>query len=249
MDMSDASWVPHYGDPGQLRDSLLEEAHSLSCYYRARLREPRHVSTRMRKAHGKPARHRVSCRCEHNGDRPSRLPRSGRRIISRREDDIDAKAHQLTRQVRQSFVPLLRPSPLNSDGLAFNITKLAETSCQRLKQIRKARIGEVGWMTASQIADLRKFSATLRRGTTYRLRLSGERRGEHGSQASDEGAAVHRLALTLAMRRDSAAGSLRWLVEDLSDGLEQLPHADGLALKAVEARGHDPFLVMGHYRR
>src|SRR5262249_56528274 len=52
-----------------------------------------------------------------------------------------------------------------------------------------------------------------------------------------------------AARPRSETASLRCLVEDLSDALKQLPHADGLALKAVEARGHDAFLVMGHYRR
>src|SRR5262245_32222369 len=43
--------------------------------------------------------------------------------------------------------------------------------------------------------------------------------------------------------------SLGRLVEDCADSLEQLPHADGLALKAVEAGRHDLLAVLGHDRR
>src|SRR5215470_9723129 len=57
--------------------------------------------------------------------------------------------------------------------------------------------------------------------------------------------------VTKARRFIVACGPQRSLasVEDRSNRLQQLPHADRLTLEAVEARGHDAFLVVGHYRR
>lgn len=50
------------------------------------------------------------------------------------------------------------------------------------------------------------------------------------------------------VRRPAHSGSRSGLPEDPSNRLQQVPHADRLAPKAIEARGHDFLPLLGHPR-
>src|SRR5262249_4270318 len=56
-----------------------------------------------------------------DGSRVSRLPGSDRRVITRRENDINTKPHEVSGQLGQTSVLLFCPSPLNLHCLAVNI--------------------------------------------------------------------------------------------------------------------------------
>jgi len=173
-------WVRQNGDPRQLWAGFLEETYSLSRYLRARLRETRHVSAWMSKAHDKLARHRVGRASENNWNCRSRLPSTGRLEISPREDHIDAKMNELCRQSGQPVVALLRPPVLDNHILAFNVTGFAKPFAECLDQI-----GTVKRRTGTQPTYARQRSARP-------LRLGGERRGDGTSQrGQQEAASIH----------------------------------------------------------
>src|SRR5207253_1497032 len=135
LDMGGAPGVQQYGDAGELWDGFLEEAQTLSRHLRPRLREASHIPARVRTAGSEPTRHGVGRCAEDNGNRLRCLFGSSRRLISRREDGIDTKAHEFRRQLRQSFIPLLCELPFNNRGLAVNVTKLAKPRSKRIEQI------------------------------------------------------------------------------------------------------------------
>ncbi len=58
-------------------------------------------------------------------------------MISRREDDINAKTHKLACQGGQPFKPPFRKSLLDNYRLAVHVTALAKSVCKCLEEIRK----------------------------------------------------------------------------------------------------------------
>src|SRR5262249_8869134 len=98
---------------------------------------------------------------------------------ARRHDNVHLMTDQLGDEGWEALIPPLCPPVLNADVLTVGVTVLAESLAECVHEIGLKGRGRVTEVT----------------NTGYRrpLRLHAARRGEHGSQASDEGATVHRV--------------------------------------------------------
>jgi hypothetical protein len=95
-----------------------------------------------------------------------------------RQDHVHIQANQLGRQVRQTLQPFVGRSVFDREVLPLDVPAFMQTlsKCVEVGSI----LCRKEWHENSDPIHLSRL-----------LRSGGERRGEHGSQAKDEGAAVH----------------------------------------------------------
>jgi hypothetical protein len=145
-----------HAEPRRLRHGFLQHLQRLGGEVGLQHRQPGDVSARPRQARHVPDADRVGVGGEHDRDRLGGLSGSLHLGGRRREDDVDIHAGQLDRAFEQQ-VDAFRPPKRDDDGLAPDITEVAQARLQRLDPVRPSKSG-----TEAQEADASELRRLLR---------------------------------------------------------------------------------------
>ena len=129
-----------HADPRRLREGLLEDLQRLGGEVGLHHRQPRDVAARARQARHVPEADGVGMGSEYDGDCRGRRSRRFRLGRGHREDEIDVHVDQRGGMFTQLLDPV-RPPELDDDGLAFDVTEVAQASPQRFDPGRPGRSG------------------------------------------------------------------------------------------------------------
>jgi hypothetical protein len=94
------------------------------------------------------------------------------------DDDVRFELQTFGSESRKSLAPAICGQVINADGLPINVTQVTQALEERIESVRLRRTGI-------------KREEAEPWGFPHLLRFTDERRGEHRSEASDEGAAIH----------------------------------------------------------
>src|SRR5262249_36039411 len=97
------------------------------------------VPARSGEARDQPRSDRTAARCKHDRNGASRLLCCNGAGRTRGHDHIRPQTNQLGRQIRESVVLSFRPSVLNDNIFAVNMTKLAQTPNECVEEMSLQR--------------------------------------------------------------------------------------------------------------
>ena len=173
--LGECTGLPEHGDAGYVREHILEQLQALGGQLWGEKGEPSQVPSRLRQAGDEPILDRIPHDRSNDGDGHSCLSGgNGSRCIAR-DDEVDVKANQLHRQIREMLDLALREPILDRDVLILNIAELTQALPEGVD--RRERVG--GLRPSSQEeANLRDFRRLLRACRERPSRRAAEQRDE-----------------------------------------------------------------------
>src|SRR6266581_7287641 len=159
----------HSRDSGH---SLLQQLETLGSKPGTHGRRPGDIPPRSGEARDEPGRHRVAETEHDDRDRASCLLRGLSGRGGGHDDDVRLESHAVGGEGGKPLAPALRGEVVDGDGLLIHIAQIAQALEERVKPARLRRT----WIERQEAEP---------RDPPRRLRLSGERHGDHGEDEDD----------------------------------------------------------------